>query len=137
MAGELLIRVLNWETFQSMSGKGSVTEDAADVAFLDQGQLIDLAGTDYVVLEDSAFFEEAYWLYEDHHLMQELPLSDNETATLVVSRDMLLDWQQKLIEIPKDGLVATEQPEVRDALQIIVRRVLKDPKLRLTVQSIL
>jgi hypothetical protein len=138
VAGELLIRLLDHSTFEVSRSHGLKPAAAAREAFLDHGcwSLTERVGPGWVIIESSAFYVEVPELYEDHNDMQVL-LEDEETATLIVSRVVVARWKTLLDRLPAAGRVSTEQAEILAALAQMIEKVLRDPKLRLTVESIL
>ncbi|APR76813.1 Hypothetical protein A7982_02160 [Minicystis rosea] len=99
--------------------------------------MVDEHGPGWVVIDGSAFFEEAQWLYEEHHTMPELSFTDAETATFVVPHDVLAAWKDRIDKLPAAGRVATESSKVVENLRDMIRQVLSDRHLRLTLESLL
>jgi hypothetical protein len=137
MAGELLFRILDRKAFAALERDGWVSSGNARTAFRDRGHwsLTQVSGESYVVVDGSAFFVEAPWLYEGHHTFAELPLGERETATLVVPREVVADWKRRLEGLAVAGQVARASPAVRDALTGLMEAVLNGDELALTVQS--
>jgi hypothetical protein len=140
MAGELLIRVVDYDKFKALAAGGDVTSvwGAADAAFLDGGRwsFVEPSGTGFVVIDGSAFFEEMGALYEGHHDWPAL-IEGEETETLMVPNEVLAIWQGLLARLPPQGLVRTEQPKVATVLAGLIEMALGEQRLRLTVASML
>jgi hypothetical protein len=111
---------------------------AFDKLFHDRGRtsLTELAGPGYVVLDGSAFFRDAHWLYEDHHEFEE-PFGEEESATLIVPTEIVRRWRRGLQNLPANGEVARTAGNIRDSLVDLMDTVLNDDALALTVASLL
>ena len=132
------MRIVDRTGFDAL-GQHDRSRENVDKTFLDGGKwsLIPPSGDNYVVIDGSAFFGEAPWLYENHHAFEELPLEDVETATLLIPNELVLEWKRGLKALPLDGEVARTCPEIRDALLGMIDVVQKHANLALTVQSLL
>jgi hypothetical protein len=139
MAGELLMRIVDRTRFDALGHHDRASRENVDKTFLDGGKwsLIRPSGDNYVVIDGSAFFVDAPWMYENHHAFEELPLENVETATLLIPNALVLEWKRRLRTLPLDGEVARNCPEIRDALVGMIDMVLKHANLTLTVQSLL
>ena len=145
MAGELLFRIVKRDAAarfvqqgRRRYGDNGETKSFKEL-FLDHGQtsLVKPTGFRYVVLDGSAFFEDAPWLYEDHADFA-APFGEEDTsATLVVPREVVARWREALGALPASGKVARQAPHVRDALIALMETVLADDTLGLTVESLL
>jgi hypothetical protein len=138
MAGELLIRVIDYDKFKALVAKGATPEEAAG-AVLDCGPWYSFPenhGPGWVFIDGSAFYEEMYALYEGHHEWPAL-LEDEESATLIVPNEVLAIWQDLLVRLPPQGMVRRKQPRVATALAGLVDMALREPQLRLTLCSLL
>jgi hypothetical protein len=139
MAGELLLRIVDRNAFEALGQHDRSSRENVDRVFLDGGKwsLIRPKGDNYVVLDGSAFFEDAPWMYENHHTFEELPLGDVETATLLVPDTSVVEWKRGLATLPMDGQIARHCPEIRDALIAMIDVVLEHANLSLTIRSLL
>lgn len=137
MAGELLIRVIDYEKFLALTKLGQSPVEAARIAFLDQDRwsLVDRSGVGWVVIDGAAFFEAVPALYEGHHEMPRL-LEGDGTSTLIVPDSVLATWRQLLGQVPAGGLGDTEA-STSQGLVAMIDLVLRDSRLRLTVESLL
>lgn len=145
MAGELLFRIVHRDAAARFLRQGgrrygdSGETKSFKELFLDRGQtsLAKATGLRYVVLDGSAFFEDAPWLYEDHADF-EAPFGEEDTsATLVVPREVVARWRTALGALPTSGKVVRQAPQVRDALLALMETVLADDALALTVESLI
>lgn len=108
-------------------------------SFLDRGDwsLTQPTGKNYVLIDGSAFFAEAPWMYEGHDTFSEVQFASGETATLLIPREVVADWRRRIEVLPAGGDVARTSSEVRDALTRLIEVVLEDDQLALTVRSLL
>ena len=137
MAGELLIRVVDYEKFVALTAPGRSPAEAARIAFLDQDQwsLVDRIGVGWVVIDGPAFFEAVPALYEGHHEMPRL-LEGEETSTLIVPDRVLATWRQLLGQVPAGKLLGIDA-RTSEGLVRSIDLVLSDSRLRLTIESLL
>ena len=132
-----MFRVLDRDALDRLQQSASV-ECARDEAFLDRGEwsLAAPSGPNYVVIDGSAFFIDASWMYDSHHEL-EAPFAEAERTTRIVPRAVVARWRRDLDRLPADGEVARHAPHIRDALLGLMDAVLDHDRLTLTVASLL
>lgn len=139
MAGELSFRILDRKAYERLSADQRQRAADAKGAFLDAGEwsLTESCGPHAVVVEGSAFYLDAPWMYDGHHLFDALSSFEDDTATLLVPRELVEQWRARLLSLPHDGEVARSSARVRDALVAMMDVVLANDALALTLRSLL
>src|SRR5260221_7945797 len=139
MAGELLFRILDRQAFETLVRHGPFSWKDVAKTFLDGGDysLAEPSGEKYAVVDGPAFYIEAPWMYENHDKLEKLPLGNVQTATLLIPRELVVEWRQRLAILPMDGEVARDCPAIRDALIEMMEAVIESDGLSLTVASLL
>ena len=92
-------------------------DNSVDKAFLDRGDWQFNCGEHNATVDGYAFFEEAEYLYEGHDRFDEIPISgESDSATLLVPRDIVLDWKRRLEALPPTSGILRTLPKVHGAL---------------------
>jgi len=117
----------------------SGTANAVEITFLDEGKwsLTTQHGPHYVVIDGPAFADEAPWIYEGHDTFEDAAIAASETATLLIPREVVAVWRERIGKLPADGVIGSTSPEIRDALTALMDLTLENRDLTLTVRSLL
>ena len=131
MAGELLFRTAHTSLLQSARADDSVEWEALFLGPAPWGKKP--YSENFVLLEGPGFFEEAEWLWLDHHTFDAFPEDCEEECTLLVPNHVVASWSRRLRELPENGTVRRNFSGCYAALRNLLAQAESNPDVTLTV----
>jgi len=136
MAGELLFQVMNREAAAKFANSSSAEQHTFDRAqlFLGRGNWSSSppTGPGFVLIDGSAFFLDAEWLYTEQDGFQ-APLGEGECRPWLIPNEVVARWRSGLENLAADGEVARSAAQIRACLIELMDIVLSDDRWALTV----